>query len=491
MRRFVNERINLIPLENRSEIFDKLLSQNHLGKLLKMKASPASGSSRRYFRLFVDKQGEEKSYMGVFYPEKGESKAYYFFTRHFLERGLNVPPIYAYTGDYRYFIIKDLGDETLLRILDKKRSTGTDEDIVTLYKPVIDDLLDFQLEGIRGLNLEYAFPVAAFSEQSVKWDLNYFKYYFLKSHNLEFDEQKLEEDFDAFTQKIMVAEMDFFNYRDFQARNIMRFEDQWWYIDFQGGRKGPLAYDLVSLLYQAKAGLSEKVRKQLLDYYLMKLEERMPGKSGVVRDCFSDYIYFRLMQVMGAYGFRGLFQHKPHFIQSIPWVIESLSRQMKLHPLREDLTELRIVFKQIVALKSQYRIRENDEAVLTVTINSFSYKKSGIPVDQTENGGGFVFDCRALPNPGRVEALMDFTGIDLPVIEFLEKEKAVQGFMKNAFYLVDQSIENYLERSFNHLEVNFGCTGGKHRSVFMAEALGKHLGNKVGVKVEIHHQELK
>ncbi len=404
---------------------------------------------------------------------------------------MKVPPIFAFTEDFRYFIIKDLGDETLLNILEKEKIYSTDEDIVALYKPVIDDLLDFQLEGIQDLNLEYAFPVAAFSAQSVKWDLNYFKYYFIKSHNLDFDEQKLEDDFDAFTQRIMSAEMNYFNYRDFQARNIMRFENKWWYIDFQGGRKGPLAYDLVSLLYQAKANLSENVRSQLLAYYLMRLDERMPGKSADVKVNFKNFVYFRLMQVMGAYGFRGLFQRKPHFIQSIPLAIESLSCQMKLQPVSEEFDELKKVFNQIIDLKSRYESPKIEESVLTVTINSFSYKKSGVPLDYTENGGGFVFDCRALPNPGRIPELMSFNGTEPPIIEFLEKEKDVHRFREDVFHLIDQSIDNYLERNFNHLQVNFGCTGGKHRSVFMAEALAKHLGKRVGVKVIIYHKELK
>jgi len=429
--------------------------------------------------------------MGVFYPETGENKAYYFYTKHFLEKGLKVPPIHACTEDYRYFIIKDLGDETLLSILEKEKINGSDAAVVSLYKPVLDDLLDFQLKGIEGLNLEYAFPVATFTRQSVKWDLNYFKYYFIKSHNLDFDEQKLEDDFDAFARKIMAAEMNFFTYRDFQGRNIMRFEDQWWYIDFQGGRKGPLVYDLVSLLYQAKAGLSENVRNQLQDYYFMKLDERIPGKSSEVQVHFNNYVYFRLMQVMGAYGFRGLFQRKPHFIQSISLVIENLYEQVKLKPLGEGFSELKKIFDQIIELKPQYEIPDTGASVLTVTINSFSYKMSGIPLDYTENGGGFVFDCRALPNPGRIPALVNFNGTELPIVEYFEKEKEVHRFRENVFHLVDQSVENYLQRGFNHLQVDFGCTGGKHRSVFMAEALKKHLENRVGVRVEIHHKELK
>ncbi|MBE0649935.1 MAG: phosphotransferase [Bacteroidales bacterium] len=477
-------------MENKSEIFAELLSQYNPVKLLGMKALPVSGSNRQYFRLQVEEQGKTKYYMGIYHPEAGENKAFYFFTKHFLEKGLKVPPVYANTEDFRYFIVKDLGDETLLKAIEKKKVSGKDEEIIGLYKPVIDDLLDFQLKGIQGLNLDYAYPVATFSEQSVKWDLNYFKYYFVKSHNLNFDEQKLEADFNAFTQRIMASEMNYFNYRDFQARNIMLFEDQPWYIDFQGGRKGPLTYDLVSLLYQAKAGLSEHVRSQLLDYYLLKLEARIPGKAEEVKTHFYDFVYFRLMQVMGAYGFRGLFERKPHFIQSIPLVIESLSDQMKLSPVPEDLPELKAVFNQIIALKSGYENQKADETVLIVSINSFSYKKSGIPLDHTENGGGFVFDCRALPNPGRVEELMEFNGTEAPIIEFLEKKAEVLHFMQHVFLLVDQSVDNYLERKFSHLQVNFGCTGGKHRSVFMAEQLGKHLETRTGVKVVVRHREL-
>ncbi len=477
-------------LENKSEIFEKLLNRQGLGKLMGMKALPGSGSGRQYFRLQVENQGLPGTFMGVFHPGSGENEAFFYFSAHFLQAGLKVPPVYARTEDFRYFVVKDLGDETLLSRLEQLKTNGTEEDILALYKPVIDDLLDFQLKGIRGLDLTHAFPVAAFSEQSVKWDLNYFKYYFVKPHDLDFDEQKLEEDFDTFVRKIMSAEMAFFNYRDFQARNIMRFEDQWWYIDFQGGRKGPLAYDLVSLLYQAKAALSESVRSRLLAYYLEKLEVRLPGKAAGVKAGYYEFVYFRLMQVMGAYGFRGLFERKPHFIRSIPLVIRSLEMQMEIHPVIDDLSELKRVFDQIVSLKSCYLEQETTPELLTVSINSFSYKKSGVPLDHTENGGGFVFDCRALPNPGRVEALMYFNGTEKPVIDFLEREPAVRRFSDHVFDLVDQSVDNYLERNFDHLQVNFGCTGGKHRSVFMARRLAAHLAERDGVKVILKHREL-
>jgi len=280
-------------------------------------------------------------------------------------------------------------------------------------------------------------------------------------------------------------------FRDFQARNIMVKNHKLSYIDFQGGRKGPLQYDLVSLLYQAKANLPDEFKEKLLNRYLEKIETVLPGQTEQFLKTYPLFIYFRLMQVLGAYGFRGIFQRKGHFLQSIPFAIENLRKIIKQYPVL-DLNELNSVFEQIAALKN-YTEKPFSKTQLNITLSSFSYKKSGIPNDLSENGGGFVFDCRALPNPGRIKELKDFTGLQKPIINYLKEKKEISRFLENVFNLIDQSVDNYLERGFKNLMISFGCTGGKHRSVYSAENLHRHLiqkyGNKIDIRIE--HIQLK
>lgn len=474
-------------MQKQIEILEKLLTEMGHPKPATVKALPVSGSERRYFRFYFE---DGTSLIGVYNPDIQENRTHYIFTNHFYKKGLPVPKIYTRSEDFRYFILDDLGDITLLQYLESHRKTLGEKGIIGLYKKVIDDLLRFQLEGIRGLDLSEAFPVSRFTSRSVMWDLNYFKYYFVKTCGIDFDESKLEDDFELFTKRIMQADGQFFNYRDFQARNIMLHDGKYWYIDFQGGRKGPLQYDLVSLLYQAKAQLPEKIREELFHYYLSELEKKLPGKSQNFEKHFDDFVFFRIMQVLGAYGFRGLYQQKAHFLQSIHLMVESLEKQLEKHSFPKELTELRKVFRQIIQLKEKFLPPPTMPDKLLISINSFSYKKSGIPTDFSENGGGFVFDCRALPNPGRYAGLQNFNGLNKPVIDFLKDKPEINLFERHAFQLIDQSVENYLYRKFSHLMVSFGCTGGQHRSVYLAEQLKKHLEALFDVEVTVHHREL-
>lgn len=418
--------------------------------------------------------------MGSFNPEVKENIAHFSFTNHFIKKNLPVPRILAKDKSNQYFILEDAGNETLMDLLLKE---GLTEKVKGYYHQVMNDLIKFQTEAIKGLNLDMAFPASRFDSRSVMWDLNYFKYYFIKTNNIIFDEKLLEDDFEAFSQKLLKADASFFMYRDFQARNIMINGDNLTYIDFQGGRQGPLQYDVISLLYQAKANLPDDFRKTLLENYLNKLETVLPGQKEKFIAEYPLFIYFRLMQVLGAYGFRGLYQRKAHFLQSIPLAIESLKKIMHQYPLH-SFNELGTVLNQITNLKN-YDFKPLVKKKLNITLSSFSYKKLGIPIDTTENGGGFVFDCRALPNPGRIPELRDFTGLQEPVINYLKNQKEMDEFLKNVFNLVDQSVDNYLERRFDHLMVSFGCTGGKHRSTYSAENLNRHLLQKYGDKLNI------
>jgi len=448
---------------------------------------PRSGSSRQYFRLVVD--SGKKSFVGVYNSDLKENITHYSFTQHFINKGLPVPTIYATSDDYCYFILDDIGDESLFAHLEKNKNKLSNIAIERLFEKAIDDLLRFQIDGIQGLDLEKAYPIAFFNRRSVLWDLNYFKYFFIKTNELTFDENQLENDFHNIVKRIMQADMRYFNYRDFQSRNIMLHRNSYYYIDFQGGRKGPLQYDLVSLVYQAKANLNQTQRKHLLCYYLNQLEKKLPRAVAGFEKYYTDFIYLRLMQVLGAYGYRGLFQRKPHFLQSIYPAISNLETLLEEKQFSVKLPELENIFKQILALKNKFYIAESVDNKLTVNINSFSYKITGIPYDISPNGGGFVFDCRALPNPGRLPGLCNYSGKDRSVINYLEEHKEIAQFKDNVFNIVDQSITNYLERKFSRLQVNFGCTGGRHRSVYMAEQLKKHLQNTNRLNVVLQHLE--
>ncbi len=465
------------------EKFYALLKKTGYPQPAKTVPLPQSGSARKYYRFFFS---DDKTLIGSYNPEIKENKAHYVFTKHFVAAGLPVPDILAQDESGQYFLLEDLGDDTLLALKNKE---GLSEKIKGFYYQAMDDLIAFQVKGIEGLDLSVAYPARCFDKRSILWDLNYFKYFFVKTNVITFDENLLEDDFERFAGLLLQADASFFMYRDFQARNIMVKEDSLWYIDFQGGRQGPLQYDVISLLYQAKANLPDTFRQDLLAFYLNKLEEVLPGQRERFLEHYRYFIFFRLMQVLGAYGYRGLFQRKAHFLQSIPFTIDTLKNLMQENEL-QAFPEINRVFRQI--LKLNYQKVNLDAQRLNVTVTSFSYKKSGIPADVTENGGGFVFDCRALPNPGRIESLKRFTGKDKVIIDYLSSQKEVSEFLNHVFALVDRSVDNYLERQFNHLMVNFGCTGGQHRSVYSAENLKKHLQEKYGEQIVVHlkHVEL-
>lgn len=462
-----------------------LLAKNEFPQPLEINRLKSSGSNRIYFRIDF-KQKIHAPILAAFNADIKENKAWHEFTQHFLSVGFAVPEIYAHDENFQYFLLQDLGDLTLFDQLKYLNQT----EIFNYYKKVITDLINFQVDGIKGLNLEMAYPAKKFEQRSILWDLNYFKYYFIKTHELGFDENKLETEFQHFSKRLVLANTDFFQYRDFQARNIMINENKLFYIDFQGGRKGPLQYDLVSLLFQAKANLKQEIKDQLLDFYLEELEKKLPDQRIHFLEFYNDFIYFRLMQVLGAYGFRGLIQKKTHFLQSIPFAIENLKNTLENYSFPAGLPEMMMLLQKIVSLDKLYPLPATNQEILTVKINSFSFLKSGYPSDTSENGGGFVFDCRGLPNPGKIAELRNYSGLEKPVMMFFEKNDKMKHFLHPIFSLIDQSVESYLGRHFKNLQVNFGCTGGKHRSVYSAEQLKNHLSNKYRNKVNVivHHE---
>ena len=444
---------------------------------------PLSGSNRKYFRI----QSATHLAIGVYNPDKKENAAFTGFTRHFLDKGLNVPQLYAEDLANDVYLIQDLGDTTLFAFLAKERRGKLFSDkIIQLYRHVVEELPRFQISGGEGLDYSLCYPRQAFDRQSMQWDLNYFKYYFLKLARVSFDEQLLEDDFRNFINWLLQADSHYFLYRDFQSRNIMVQNDKLFFIDYQGGRRGALQYDLASLLYDAKADLSPELREELLEHYLETLSQYIPVNAGEFRRFFYGFVLIRIMQAMGAYGYRGFYEKKELFLQSIPYVANNIKWLIENEKLPVEFPALTHVLHQIAS--SEY-LRTFGKPLLKVMINSFSFKR-GIPVDLSGNGGGFVFDCRALPNPGRYEEYKTLTGNDQPVIDFLESKPEIQPFKQNVFSLVDQSVDNYLERGFANLMVNFGCTGGQHRSAYFANQMAKHLTEKYHINIVLTHREL-
>ena len=468
------------------EVFNELTNNILHETIVSFTNLPSSGSSRKYFRITT----KTRSVIGTYNPNIEENVAFFTFSKHFLERGLPVPEVFAVNDTKDIYIQSDFGDNTLYNYVERCLKNGCyDGETIELYKKTIKHLIDFQINGHNGLDYSKAFPTACFDKMSILDDLNYFKYCFLKiNEEISFNETRLNADFQRLADFILEAPSDFFMYRDFQSRNIMVKDNTPYFIDYQGGRKGPLQYDVVSLLYQVKACIPAEIREQLLAHYLTNLEQKSGDKT-YGKDFMRFYpafILLRLLQVLGAYGFRGLIQKKLHFLQSIPFAIKELLRQEENWSLPFDLKELRSVIKQLKNVLSRYEHTEPE--ALTVTINSFSFKNGGIPNDNSGNGGGFVFDCRALPNPGRYQEFKNSTGEDADVIEFMDSYQDTHFFLQNVQMLVFQSIDNYIERGFKNLQLNFGCTGGQHRSVYFAQKIGETIhANYPMVIVKINH----
>ena len=432
-----------------------------------------SGSHRKYYRIAI---ADGSTVIGAFNDDVAENIAFFTYTRFFTEKHFNVPQLLAVAEDNRHYIESDLGSTTLFDFLNAHRTDGIPSDeVVAYYDKVARALPALQLSGKQGLDFSVAYPRAAFDRQSMQWDLNYFKYYFLKLVNVTFNEQLLEDDYNRLMDYLLSADSDYFLYRDFQARNIMVHDNDVYFIDYQGGRKGALQYDVASLLYNAKADLSPAFREHILNVYLEALSQHIEVDRDSFLSYFQGFVLIRILQAMGAYGYRGYFERKAQFLQSIPFAVRNLDNLLEHLNIPIELPELTRVLHEIIA--SDFVKPYVPGKSLTVRVQSFSYKKS-IPSDPSPNGGGFVFDCRALPNPGREPQYRAFTGQDACVQEYLNQYPAVHEFERNVFAIVDQSIDNYLERGFDHLMVSFGCTGGQHRSVFFAEQTAQHIRQK-------------
>ena len=456
----------------------------------------ASGSNRRYYR--IESEDKTTSLIGVQGTSKDENHAFLYMAEHFMKKGLNVPKVLAVSDDEMNYVQQDLGNVLLFDYIAEGRKTGVfsakEKDML---RETMRALARFQVTGAEEFDFNQCYPQPEFNLRSILWDLNYFKYCFLKATGLEFQEDKLENEFERLAYILLQNRMNAFMYRDFQSRNVMVVEKVVessegsevqevvpYFIDFQGGRKGPVFYDVASFLWQAKANFHPDLREELVEVYLEELQKYMPVDKEVFYETLKHFVLFRTMQVLGAYGFRGYFEKKPHFLQSIPFAIDNLRHLLK--HASEDYPYLIEVLQKMTEMKQFKDVGVRKP--LVVRVMSFSYKK-GIPADPSGNGGGFVFDCRAVNNPGKYERYTHFTGMDEPVIQFLEEDGEMQPFLEQAYQLVDFSVKRYMDRGFQNLMVSFGCTGGQHRSVYSAEKMAKHINEKFGVEVQLIHRE--
>jgi aminoglycoside/choline kinase family phosphotransferase len=459
---------------------------------------PQSGSERRYFRL----HGKDGSTIGTYGANMKENQTFFYFSKHFKEKNLAVPEILAVSDDLLFYLQEDLGDISLLNRLE---TDGYTTEVYQLFKKSLEALAQLHVKGDEGLDYNNCLTNAEFGKQAIMADLLYFKYYFLDALRKPYDKQKLIDDFEALSNYLTHTEYKYFMFRDFQSRNIMvtppfggagtagtKFEGEAvHFIDYQGGMKGAPQYDVASMLWQARAKLPDQWKNDLLNDYMNCFENIIGQKvdRNIFQSQYNGYVLIRLLQVLGAYGFRGLFERKAQFLTSIPLALRNLNEFFKNQSIGISVPEFRKVLDICLAdeiIQQFTPAQATEQTPLLVTIHSFSYRKE-IPADNSGNGGGFVFDCRSILNPGRIESMKTKTGRDKEVIDFLEQQTQMPGFLNSIFDIVDISVEEYIKRGFESLMISFGCTGGQHRSVYAADALARHVKNKFKVKIELKH----
>jgi aminoglycoside/choline kinase family phosphotransferase len=445
---------------------------------------PQSGGDRVYYRII---QGEQ-SWIATYNLNIKENQTFIEFANHFFAKGLPVPKILAVSEDKSTYIQSDLGSVSLLEVLEKE---GKTDHVFSLFQKSLSALAKLQIQGGAGLDYNYCLTSKEFGKHAILTDLLYYKYYFLDALQYPYDKQALINEFELLSDQLASKDLNHFLFRDFQSRNIIVSNDEVYFIDFQGGMQGGLSYDVASLLWQAKAELSNEWKEKLVEYYISEVQKLLPSKmdEAKFRKQYNGFVLLRLLQVLGAYGFRGLFERKAHFLTSIPLGLNNLKNFLAVSPISNDTPVFAGILNWMVSDEVVQRFTPpvaNDQTPLVVTINSFSYKK-GLPIDETENGGGFIFDMRGILNPGRFDDYKKLAGIHKPVQDFLEQRTKMNTFLNSVWDLIDITVENYLERGFESLQINFGCTGGQHRSVFAAEQTARHLRNKYKVKVVVEH----
>ncbi len=454
---------------------------------------PQSGSERRYFRLHAclpDRQGKEGSVIGTYGANIPENETFIYFSHQFKEKDLAVPEILAVSADKIFYLQEDFGNVSLLTHLEKD---GFTDNVYGLFKKSLEALATLQVNGDEGLDYKtYCLTSTEFGKQAIMADLLYFKYYFLDALRKPYDKQKLIDDFEALSNYLTHTEYKYFMFRDFQSRNIMVTEDSGvHFIDYQGGMKGAPQYDVASILWQARASLPDEWKYNLLEDYMNALENILGHTIDrkIFQSQYNGYVLLRILQVLGAYGFRGLFERKAQFLTSIPLALRNLRDFFQNQSLGISVPEFKKVLDMCVAdeiIQQFTPTQATEQTPLVIKICSFSYRKQ-LPDDDSGNGGGFVFDCRGILNPGRVDSMKTQTGRDKEVKDFLEQQTKMPEFLNSIFDIVDISVEEYINRGFESLMISFGCTGGQHRSVYAADAMARHLKNKFKVKTELKH----
>ena len=472
------------------EAITELFNNSVSGKIIRIDQLPQSGSDRLYFRVHCS-DAPFTSCIATYNSNIRENNTFIYFTNTFHAVNAPVPEIFSISDNKMIYLQEDVGDECLLDIVEKK---GKDQSTFELYKKSVKALASMQVKGDASVDYDECITSKGFGKSAILSDLLYFKYYFLDTLKIPYDKEGLINDFEMFSGYLADTGKKYFMFRDFQARNIMVRNNEVHFIDYQGGMKGALQYDVASLLWQAKADLSDSWKNDLFDYYMDCLDEMLPAKlerSSFTKQ-YEGYVLIRLLQVLGAYGFRGLFERKAHFVSSIPLALKNLRTFINRSSPDLPFTEFDRLMKIITGeeITSRFNIRKADGSTsLVVHINSFSYIQRGYPPDPSKHGGGFVFDCRGILNPGRIEEYKTLTGRDKDVINYIEQRTKMESFLTGVFTTVDIAVEDYINRGFDLLTINFGCTGGRHRSVYAADALARHLRNKYAVKLKVSHLE--
>ena len=469
------------------EDIEKLFKTFSSDTVTNIEKLPQSGGDRVYFRV----SAAEKTFIATYSTNLKETETFLYFSEHFKNASAPVPNVYAVNDAGTLYVQEDFGTVSLLDTLEKEGLNDLTKD---LFKKTLKALAGLQINGDKNLDYAQCITGKEFGRQAILSDLLYFKYYFLDTLKIPYDKEKLGNDLHALSEYLNNTDHKYFMFRDFQSRNVMVKDDEIFFIDYQGGMKGAIQYDVASLLWQAKAGLTDEWKNELLDYYIEcaenELGQTIERKSFLSQ--YNGYVLIRLLQVLGAYGFRGLFERKAHFLTSIPLALRNLKWFLQNKKVGISVPEFERMLKLVVTEDVIGRfepIKANEETPLVVRIKSFSFLKTGYPKNVSDNGGGFVFDCRGLLNPGRIDEHKQQTGRDKPVQNYLTEKTRMDEFLTGIFSVVDISVEDYIKRDFEHLEINFGCTGGQHRSVYAADATARHLRNKYGVKTEVLHLE--
>ena len=464
----------------------KIFSEYNSELITAMDMLPQAGSERHYFHIHT----KGKSYIATHGANIKENESFIYFSRHFRKKHLCTPEIFYISSDKKIYIQEDFGDTSLLNKLEEQGYTPY---VYELYKKSLGQLVLLQVKGHAGLDYKKCLTNTSFGKQAIMADLLYFKYYFLDALRRPYDKQKLMDDFEALGNYLSHTEYKFFMFRDFQSRNIMVTpDDNVHFIDYQGGMKGAPQYDVASLLWQARANLPDEWKQLLLEEYIVAFEKivKQPVDRAVFRSQYNGYVLIRLLQVLGAYGFRGLFERKAHFLTSIPLALQNLKWFINNQHIGIAVPEFKKALELCISdevIQEFTPMQATDETPLVVSINSFSFIKTGYPKDETKNGGGFVFDMRGVLNPGRFDAYKHLSGLDKPVKDFLEQQTKMPDFLNGVYGIIDIGVEDYIKRNFESLVINFGCTGGQHRSVYAAEATARHLRNKFKVKINLNH----